>query len=186
MSWKLRSTAPPHLGIGLDSKIFSASRRKSRIHCGSSFMSEIWRTISTSSPLRALKNAFDSVRKSYLLISPIGSAWVSRVVMSVAMVYRNVECRKSNVERKSKPEKPDSDQSFVIRVLAFFIPSSFEFRHSAFHFTRAPALPSPSSPGSQRPHLDRPCESGHNPGYAIPQPEQCRRFRRSARRALRE
>ncbi len=41
MSWKSMPIRPPHLGIGLDWKISSDFRRKSRIHAGSFFMSEI-------------------------------------------------------------------------------------------------------------------------------------------------
>ena len=52
---------------------------------GSFFISEIWRTISASSPLRALKTYFSSVRKSYLLISPRPTSWC-RCFRSVAMI----------------------------------------------------------------------------------------------------
>src|SRR4051812_7607175 len=76
---------PPHLGIGLELKISRLLSRKSRIHCGSPFMSEIWWTISASIPLRALKTYFDSVRKSYLLISVMAGSKACSV-MSVAMV----------------------------------------------------------------------------------------------------
>src|SRR5699024_10316091 len=58
--------------------------RNLRIQSGSFFMSEIWLTISASIPLRALKKGVDSVWKSYLLKSPIGSASAA-VRMSVAM-----------------------------------------------------------------------------------------------------
>ncbi len=45
MSWKSRLMLPPQRGIGLELKISSHFRRKSRIQAGSFFMSEIWRTI---------------------------------------------------------------------------------------------------------------------------------------------
>src|SRR5262249_32950342 len=45
---------------GFDSKISSELRRKSRIHCGSPFISEICATMSRSSPLREM-NAYLSV-----------------------------------------------------------------------------------------------------------------------------
>ena len=47
----------PHSGIGFSLKIRNESKRNSRIQSGSSFMSEIWLTISSSIPLRALKTA---------------------------------------------------------------------------------------------------------------------------------
>ena len=56
--------------IGFDSKISSDLRRKSRIQRGSFFISEICETIWALSPRLALKTAGESVRKSYLLISP--------------------------------------------------------------------------------------------------------------------
>ncbi len=46
---------PPQSGIGFDSKTPKLFKRKSRIHAGSPFISEIWHTTSASSPLRALK-----------------------------------------------------------------------------------------------------------------------------------
>ena len=83
MSWKLMAMLPPQWGIGLELKISRLFSRKSRIQAGSFFISEICRTMSASKPRRALKTYFDSVRKSYLLISPIiGSACV---VVSVAI-----------------------------------------------------------------------------------------------------
>src|SRR5947208_9204783 len=79
--------SPPHLGIFLAKNMSSAFSRKSRIHAGSFFISEIWLTISASSPLRARNTGFESVWKSYLLISPIGSAEIAGVRISVAMFY---------------------------------------------------------------------------------------------------
>ena len=61
---------PPQRGIGFDSKIFSDRSRKSRIHAGSCFISEIAETISAFRPFSALNTACDGVMKSYLLISP--------------------------------------------------------------------------------------------------------------------
>src|SRR5687767_15077468 len=63
--------------MGFDSKISRLSSRNWRIHSGSFFIAEISLTISRSIPLRALNTGSDCVRKSYLLISPIGSAVVS-------------------------------------------------------------------------------------------------------------
>src|SRR5947208_7934452 len=77
--------SPPHLGIFLAKNMSSAFSRKSRIHAGSFFISEIWLTISASSPLRARKTGFESVWKSYLLISPIGSAESVGLRISVAI-----------------------------------------------------------------------------------------------------
>jgi hypothetical protein len=73
MSWKSTPIRPPQRGMGFEWKISSDWSRKSRIQAGSRFISEIWQTISASSPLRALKTAGESVRKSYLLISPRAS-----------------------------------------------------------------------------------------------------------------
>src|SRR6478609_2556352 len=78
--------SPPHLGIFFVKKISSALSRNCRIQSGSFFMSEIWPTISASIPLRARKTGFESVWKSYLLISPIGSAERVGLRISVAMV----------------------------------------------------------------------------------------------------
>src|SRR5438046_3000253 len=86
MSWKSRLMSPPHLGIFFAKKISSAFSRNWRIQSGSSFISEIWVTISASSPLRARKTGLDSVRKSYLLISPIGSAESVGLSVSVAII----------------------------------------------------------------------------------------------------
>src|SRR5262245_28906216 len=91
MSWKLRLIEPPHLGIGLLKKISSACSRNWRIQSGSFFMSEIWLTISASRPLRARNTGLASVRKSYLLISPTGSARVGFKI-SVAMTGLNFLC----------------------------------------------------------------------------------------------
>ena len=85
MSWKFTPILPPHFGKGLDWKISSDFRRKSRIQSGSPFISEICATISESNPLRALKTASVWVWKSYLLISPIFSGGDS-VAVSLAMV----------------------------------------------------------------------------------------------------
>ena len=65
---------PPQRGMGFDSNTSRLLSRKSRIHSGSRFISEISATIRASSPLRALKTYFSSLRKSYLLISPTGSS----------------------------------------------------------------------------------------------------------------
>ncbi len=73
MSSKSMAMSPPHFGIGFDSKMASDRRRKSRIHSGSLFISEICRTTSSFSPLRALKTPVVWVTKSYLLISPTWS-----------------------------------------------------------------------------------------------------------------
>src|SRR3954463_9485746 len=70
MSWKLIPISPPQRGIGFDSKIFSDRSRKSRIHAGSCFISEMAATIFAFSPFSALNTACDGVMKSYLLISP--------------------------------------------------------------------------------------------------------------------
>ena len=74
MSWKSRSIDPPHLGIGLDSKISSDRNRNSRIQSGSFLISDIWFTISRLRPFLALKTPVVSVRKLYLLISPISDS----------------------------------------------------------------------------------------------------------------
>ena len=58
MSWKSMSIAPPHLGIGRDSKISSDFSRNSRIQSGSSLMSEIWLTTSLFKPFLAFENTF--------------------------------------------------------------------------------------------------------------------------------
>ena len=63
-------SAPVRHRLGVEN-LQALRKRKSRIQAGSPFISEIWLTISASIPLRALKTYFDSVRKSYLLISPI-------------------------------------------------------------------------------------------------------------------
>src|SRR6186997_3016810 len=70
MSWKSIPILPPQRGIGFDSKILSDRRRKSRIHAGSCFISEIAETIFAFRPFSALNTACDGVMKSYLLISP--------------------------------------------------------------------------------------------------------------------
>src|SRR5436190_23527259 len=87
MSSKLTAMFPPHFGIGFDWKISSALRRKSSIHSGSSFIAEIWRTISASTPLRALKTGLETVWKSYLLISPTGSAVSISVLIFDSLGY---------------------------------------------------------------------------------------------------
>src|SRR3954463_4675492 len=75
--------SPPHLGIFFAKKISRALSRNWRIQSGSFFISEIWLTISASSPLRARKTGFESVWKSYLLISPMGSAGIVGLRISV-------------------------------------------------------------------------------------------------------
>src|SRR5262249_33257737 len=75
---------PPQRGIGFDSKILSDRRRKSRIHAGSCFISEIAATIFAFSPFSALNTACDGVTKSYLLISPMPVS--SGAIKSVAMI----------------------------------------------------------------------------------------------------
>jgi hypothetical protein len=76
---------PPQRGIGFDSKIFSDRSRKSRIHAGSCFISEIAATICGFSPFSALNTACDGVMKSYLLISP-SPVSSGAEIKSVAMV----------------------------------------------------------------------------------------------------
>ena len=85
MSWKLMPMSPPQRGIGLDSKISRLFRRKSRIQAGSFFISEISATISRVEPLAGLEDVLrSSLRKSYLLISPMPSCGL--VTTSVAMI----------------------------------------------------------------------------------------------------
>ena len=48
--------SPPQRGIGFDSKIFSDRSRKSRIHAGSCFISEIAETIVAFSPRCGLEH----------------------------------------------------------------------------------------------------------------------------------
>src|SRR3954447_2218612 len=88
MSWKSIPISPPQRGIGFDSKIFSDRSRKSRIHAGSFFISEIAATIFAFRPFSALNTACDGVMKSYLLISPtpVSSGAETK---SVAMAYSN-------------------------------------------------------------------------------------------------
>src|SRR5687767_7780360 len=87
MSWKSRAMSPPHLGIGLLKKISRASSRNWRIQSGSFFISEIWLTISALRPFCARKTGLESVWKSYLLISPTGSAESVGDSISVAMIF---------------------------------------------------------------------------------------------------
>src|SRR4051812_5165705 len=75
---------PPQRGIGFDSKIFSDRSRKSRIHVGSCFISEMAETIFAFSPFSDLNTACDGVMKSYLLISPTPVS--SGDIKSVAIV----------------------------------------------------------------------------------------------------
>src|SRR5580698_5602873 len=90
---------PPQWGIGLEWKISRLFSRKSRIQAGSFFISEIWRTIVSSSPRRALKTNFESVRKSYLLISPIASVGVFANSVDMAFRLSFVSCARVTAGR---------------------------------------------------------------------------------------
>src|SRR5215210_1349190 len=79
---------PPQRGIGFDSKILSERSRKSRIHAGSFFISEMAATIFAFRPFSALNTACDGVMKSYLLISPTPVSSGAEI-KSVAMAYSN-------------------------------------------------------------------------------------------------
>src|SRR3954451_7899008 len=94
MSWKSRLMSPPHLGIFFVKNISRAFSRNWCIQSGSPFISEIWLTISASIPLRARKTGFESVWKSYLLISPIGSAGMVGLRISVAIIGHSFLCAK--------------------------------------------------------------------------------------------
>src|SRR3954467_1389072 len=93
MSWKSIPMFPPQRGIGFDSKILSERSRKSRIHAGSCFISEIAETICALRPFSALNTACDGVMKSYLLISPTPAS-SGADTKSVAIIL-------------SYPQKPD-------------------------------------------------------------------------------
>src|SRR5438874_6787135 len=86
MSWKSIAILPPQRGVGFDSKILRERSRKSRIHAGSCFISEIAETICGFRPRSALNTACEGVMKSYLLISPTPVS-SGADIKSVAMVY---------------------------------------------------------------------------------------------------
>ena len=92
---------PPQRGIGFDSKILSERSRKSRIHAGSCFISEIAATIFAFRPFSALNTACDGVMKSYLLISPTpvsSGADIKSVAMIIPILVTTRLCvRERNI-----------------------------------------------------------------------------------------
>src|SRR3954447_5102714 len=97
MSSKFSSaSSPPQVGVGFCQKTSSALRRTSRIHPGSSFISEIWSTTSRLSPLPLLNEyAASESRKPYLYSSLMPSTWALR---SVAMA--DLPSSRSRLERQ--------------------------------------------------------------------------------------
>src|SRR5436309_7418796 len=95
---------PPQRGIGFDSKILSERSRKSRIHAGSCFISEIAETISGFRPRSALNTACDGVMKSYLLISPTPVS-SGADIKSVAIILSLCYADRSHAKAQSSDQK---------------------------------------------------------------------------------
>src|SRR3712207_5837360 len=104
MSWKSMPMSPPHLGIVFCSKIANDRRRKSRIHAGSFFISEICATIVLFSPFAARNTSCDGVMKSYLLISPRAESWSKSDAM-VGLLFLRQDYRISRIDRIQNERK---------------------------------------------------------------------------------
>src|SRR5712671_3839659 len=124
--------SPPQRGIGFDSKILSERSRKSRIHAGSFFISEIAETIAAFSPFSALNTACDGVMKSYLLISPtpVSSGADIKSVAIVLSYPRSHALRGNEISCRSAA-------TFLIRNLLHRPDRNLLFRDGHFFFFRS-------------------------------------------------